>query len=110
MLRVIMLSVVAPTHPSRNFFVLCIFMFLWIREEGIEATVNKDFFKENDKKQKLYSPHNGSVSVLMMSAIMLCVITQGVIIIEIYTQIHTHNISFNYNNTLYNDTHHENNA
>jgi hypothetical protein len=68
MLSVIMLSVLAPTHPSRNFFVLCIFMFLWIREEGIEATVNKTFFKENDisiqiKKQKLYSPHNGSVRV-----------------------------------------------
>ncbi len=47
-----MLSVVAPvsylriTHPSRNFFVLCLYMFLWLRVQGFESSVNKVFQKE----------------------------------------------------------------
>ncbi len=34
------------THPSRNFFVLCLCMFVWLRGQGFESSVNKVFQKE----------------------------------------------------------------
>jgi hypothetical protein len=38
------------THPSRNFFVLSLFcvqcMFVWLRVQGFESSVNKVFQKE----------------------------------------------------------------
>jgi hypothetical protein len=38
------------THPSRNYFVLSLFcilcMFVWLRTQGFESSVNKVFQKE----------------------------------------------------------------
>jgi hypothetical protein len=34
------------THPPRNFFVLCSRMFVWLRGQGFEISVNKLFQKE----------------------------------------------------------------
>jgi len=46
------------THPSRNFFVMCLCMFVWLRGQGFESSVNKLFQKEkvNSKTIKMYSP------------------------------------------------------
>ncbi len=48
------------THPSRNFFVLSLFyvlcMFVWLRVQGFESSVNKEFQKEklvNSKTKNL---------------------------------------------------------
>jgi hypothetical protein len=38
-------SMIRMTHPSRNFFVLS--LFVWLRPHSFESLVNKDFFKEN---------------------------------------------------------------
>jgi hypothetical protein len=34
------------THPSRNFFGLCLYMFVWLKVQGFESAVNKVFQKE----------------------------------------------------------------
>ncbi len=50
------------THPSRNFFVLFLFFVLWIfirlRVQGFESSVNKVFQKEklDNSKTRIYSP------------------------------------------------------
>ncbi len=47
------------TLPSRNFFVLYLCMFVWLRGQGFESSVNKVFQKEklvNSKTIKIYSP------------------------------------------------------
>jgi hypothetical protein len=50
------------THPSRNFFVLSLFcvlcMFVWLRVQGFESSVNKVFQKEklvNSKTNNIQS-------------------------------------------------------
>ncbi len=46
------------THPSRNFFVLCLCMFVWLRRQGFESSVNKVFQTEkliNSKTMKRFT-------------------------------------------------------
>jgi len=46
------------THPSRNFFVLCLCMFVWLRRQGFESSVNEVFQKEklvNSKTMKRFT-------------------------------------------------------
>jgi hypothetical protein len=46
------------THPSRNFFVLCLCMFVWLRRQGFESSVNQVFQKEklvNSKTMKRFT-------------------------------------------------------
>jgi hypothetical protein len=51
------------THPSRNFFVLSLFcvlcMFVGLRVQGYESSVNKQFQKKKlvNLKTMIYSPH-----------------------------------------------------
>jgi len=53
------------THPSRNFFVLSLFvvflcMFVRLRAQGFESSVNKEFQKKKlvNSKTRIYSPHS----------------------------------------------------
>jgi hypothetical protein len=51
------------THPSRNFFVLYLCMFVWLRVQGFESSVNKVFQKEklvNSKTIKDLKSSKGS--------------------------------------------------
>ncbi len=43
------------THPSRNFFVLFLCVFVWLRVQGIESSVNKVFQKEKIVNSKTIS-------------------------------------------------------
>ncbi len=49
------------THPSRNFYVLslfCVFMFVRLRVQGFESSVNKEFQKKKlvNSKTIIYGP------------------------------------------------------
>jgi hypothetical protein len=39
-------SMLRMTHPSRNFFVRCLCMFVWLRVQSFESSVTKVFQKE----------------------------------------------------------------
>ncbi len=55
------------THPSRNFFVLCLCMFKWLRVHGFESSVHKEFQKEklvNSKTINLQSSNKGVSSAI----------------------------------------------
>ncbi len=45
-------------HPTRNSFVMCLCMFVWLRVQGFESSINKVFQKEKlvNSKTKIYSP------------------------------------------------------
>ncbi len=46
------------THPSVSFFVLCLCMFVWLRVQGFESSVNRVFQEEDNR----YSVLNKGIS------------------------------------------------
>ncbi len=63
MVEAVSYPMVRMTHPSRNFFVLSLFcvlcMFVWLRVQGFESSVNKVFQKKKlvNSKTKIYIPN-----------------------------------------------------